>query len=42
MFYQAGVDVHERDRLGKLKLTLEDLRSRNEAVYKYVMKIGLD
>ena len=32
VFYQAGVDPHERDRLGKLKLTHEGLRARDEFV----------
>ncbi len=32
VFYQAGVDPFERDRLGKLKLTIEGLRRRDEFV----------
>jgi acetoin utilization deacetylase AcuC-like enzyme len=32
VFYQAGVDPFERDRLGKLKLTIEGLRQRDEFV----------
>jgi acetoin utilization deacetylase AcuC-like enzyme len=32
VFYQAGVDPFERDRLGKLKLTLAGLRRRDEFV----------
>ena len=32
VFYQAGVDPHEHDRLGKLKLTLEGLKRRDELV----------
>ena len=32
VFYQAGVDPHERDRLGKLKLTLDGLKLRDEFV----------
>ena len=32
IFYQAGVDPHERDRLGKLKLTLDGLKLRDEFV----------
>jgi acetoin utilization deacetylase AcuC-like enzyme len=32
VFYQAGVDPHERDRLGKLKLTLDGLKQRDEFV----------
>ncbi len=32
VFYQAGVDPHERDRLGRLKLTLDGLKLRDEWV----------
>ncbi len=32
VFYQAGVDPFKGDRLGKLKLTIEGLRSRDELV----------
>lgn len=32
VFYQAGVDPFESDRLGKLKLTIEGLRRRDEFV----------
>ncbi|MFN7950016.1 MAG: histone deacetylase [Blastocatellia bacterium] len=32
VFYQAGVDPHERDRLGRMKLTLEGLRQRDQFV----------
>ncbi len=32
VFYQAGVDPFERDRLGRLKLTLDGLRRRDEFV----------
>lgn len=32
VFYQAGVDPFERDRLGKLGLTIEGLRWRDEFV----------
>ncbi len=32
VFYQAGVDPFEGDRLGKLKLTIEGLRRRDEFV----------
>ncbi|MCI0699330.1 histone deacetylase [candidate division KSB1 bacterium] len=32
IFYQAGVDPFERDRLGKLQLTIEGLRRRDEFV----------
>jgi acetoin utilization deacetylase AcuC-like enzyme len=32
VFYQAGVDPFERDRLGRLKLTLDGLKRRDELV----------
>jgi acetoin utilization deacetylase AcuC-like enzyme len=33
LFYQAGVDVLESDTLGKLALTIEGVRRRDEAVF---------
>lgn len=33
VFYQAGVDIHEQDRLGKLKITKEGVDNRNRMVY---------
>ncbi len=41
VFYQAGVDPHERDRLGKLKLTHEGLRARDEFVLGECRKAGV-
>ena len=41
VFYQAGVDPHERDRLGKLKLTHEGLRARDEFVLEACCRAGL-
>ncbi len=41
VFYQAGVDPHERDRLGKLKLTHEGLRKRDEFVIGECRKVGI-
>lgn len=38
IFYQAGVDISEHDRLGKLKITREGLRKRNELVYSAVKR----
>jgi acetoin utilization deacetylase AcuC-like enzyme len=32
VFYQAGVDPYERDQLGKLKLTIDGLRRRDQFV----------
>lgn len=36
VFFQAGVDVHEHDRLGKMKLTREGISRRNMMVYQAV------
>ena len=36
IFFQGGVDPHEDDRLGRLKLTHEGLRKRNEMLYQLV------
>ncbi len=41
VFYQAGVDPHERDRLGKLKLTHHGLRLRDEFVIGACRKLGI-
>ena len=38
VFYQAGVDISEHDRLGKLKISREGLRRRNELVYSDVKR----
>ena len=38
IIYLAGADPHQGDRLGKLSLTQEGMRQRDEAVFKY----GLD
>ena len=35
VFYQAGVDPLAEDRLGRLKLTREDLQARNALVYSW-------
>lgn len=36
VFYQAGVDIHKDDRLGKLKLTRAGISKRNHMVYNAV------
>ena len=36
IFYNAGVDVHRDDRLGRLSLTTEDIRARDRLVIKLV------
>lgn len=41
VFYQAGVDPHERDRLGKLKLTHLGLRQRDEFVIGACREMGI-
>lgn len=41
VFYQAGVDPFERDRLGRLKLTLEGLKRRDEFVVTACRDRGL-
>jgi acetoin utilization deacetylase AcuC-like enzyme len=41
VFYQAGVDPHERDRLGKLKLTHAGLQQRDEFVIGACRQAGI-
>ncbi len=41
VFYQAGVDPFERDRLGKLKLTIEGLKRRDEFVIASCRERGI-
>jgi acetoin utilization deacetylase AcuC-like enzyme len=41
VFYLAGADPYEGDRLGRLKLTIEGLRSRDEIVLGRCSKAGL-
>ncbi len=41
VFYLAGVDPHERDRLGRLRLTHEGLRRRDEFVLQTCRDAGL-
>ena len=38
VFYQAGVDVHKDDRLGKLKLSRAGVSKRNHMVYAAVKR----
>ena len=40
IFYQAGVDPLAEDRLGRLKLTREDLRCRNALIYDWCKSWG--
>lgn len=41
VFYQAGVDVLETDRLGRLALSLEGCRQRDEAVFRCCRRHGV-
>lgn len=41
VFYLAGVDPHERDRLGRLRLTHEGLRRRDELVFQACRDAGI-
>jgi acetoin utilization deacetylase AcuC-like enzyme len=41
VLYQAGVDPHERDRLGKLRLTLAGLKHRDEFVISKCCEAGI-
>ncbi len=41
VFYNAGVDVHGEDRLGKLALTNEDIRARDETVIGHFRDRGI-
>ena len=38
IFFQAGVDILENDRLGKLALTRDDVRKRNSLIYEASIK----
>lgn len=35
IFFQAGADVIESDKMGKLKLTIEDCKTRDKLVFEY-------
>jgi acetoin utilization deacetylase AcuC-like enzyme len=41
VFFQAGVDIFEGDRLGKLKITRQGLQRRNALVYREIMERDL-
>jgi acetoin utilization deacetylase AcuC-like enzyme len=41
VFYLAGADPYEGDRLGRLKLTINGLRTRDEIVISMLSKAGL-
>ncbi|KAJ1421720.1 histone deacetylase family protein [Ochromonadaceae sp. CCMP2298] len=42
VFFQAGVDIYEGDRLGKLKVTRRGLQQRNQLIFQYLTKRGVD
>lgn len=41
VLYQAGADPYEHDQLGGFRLTLDGLRSRDEAVYRACLERGV-
>jgi acetoin utilization deacetylase AcuC-like enzyme len=40
IIYLAGADAHENDRLGKLALTLDGMRARDERVFEFAERLG--
>ena len=40
IFYQAGVDIHHADRLGKLSITQEGISRRNSLVFDFAYRMG--
>ena len=41
VFYNSGVDVHAEDRLGRLSLSDDGLRARDEAVIRHFRALGI-
>ncbi|MCV3205770.1 histone deacetylase [Mesorhizobium sp. YC-39] len=41
VFYNAGVDVHAEDRLGRLSLSNEGLRARDDMVIRHFRALGI-
>ncbi|TIT50887.1 MAG: histone deacetylase, partial [Mesorhizobium sp.] len=41
VFYNAGVDVHADDRLGRLSLSNEGLRARDDMVIRHFRGLGI-
>ena len=39
IFYQAGVDIHHADRLGKMSVTQEGISRRNSLVFEFARKM---
>ncbi len=41
IFYQCGVDVLETDKLGRLSLSIDGCKSRDESVFEIVKELGV-
>lgn len=41
IFYNAGVDVHENDRFGQMKLSTDDIRQRDEYVLRMTYRLSI-
>jgi acetoin utilization deacetylase AcuC-like enzyme len=41
IIYLAGADAHENDRLGKLALTTDGMRARDERVFDFAERLGV-
>jgi acetoin utilization deacetylase AcuC-like enzyme len=41
VFYNAGVDVHAQDRLGRLSLSNEGVRNRDDMVIRHFRALGI-
>jgi acetoin utilization deacetylase AcuC-like enzyme len=41
VFYQSGVDVLESDKLGRLSLSIDGCKNRDEHVFEIVKEIGV-
>lgn len=41
IIYLSGADAHENDRLGKLALTMEGMRARDERVFGFAERLGI-
>jgi acetoin utilization deacetylase AcuC-like enzyme len=41
IFYQAGVDILESDRLGRMDVTQNGVKRRNTMVYNFALNMGI-
>jgi acetoin utilization deacetylase AcuC-like enzyme len=41
IFYQAGVDIIEDDRLGRMNISGKGLHKRNEMIYNFALELGI-